>query len=645
MCGIFGIYSPDQTALLSEAVAASGRMVHRGPDGDGAWQSPDRRVCLAHRRLNLVAPNNGHQPVFNENNKVVAVVNGEFYGHREIRKRLESLGHQFQLDSDSEVVVHLYEQHGLDFVNHLNGEFAFLLWDQKLCRLVAVRDRFAIKPLVYTIDNQRNVSFASEAKSLLPQRAENRWDLDSFFWAASLQYLPQDRTLFAGIKLVPPGHFAVVDASGFRLSKYWDINYPAEITATRNVTPPEQRDSVLKTRELLKSAVMQRLDADAPVCFHLSGGLDSSSTLGIASLESSETQHAFTIGFDSKDYDESDVAVQTAKFCNAHLHLFRLKHDDLVSNILPAAAASEGLAINGHLPAKFLLNQEIRRQGFSAAITGEGADEAFLGYAHLKLDWWNSQQKEFKQATVEATNQSSVGMMLGHGSSLSLDAVKQQLGYVPTFLAAKATLGFRIYSLLNDDLVESWTTRDAYRELIENAVSSRQLEGRTPVHQSAWLWTRHALAGYILKTLGDGTEMASSIEGRLPFLDHRLFEFARNQSIHQMFRGETAKHLLREAMKPYITEQVYRREKHPFDSPPLLLSSKPTVRDFLYDHINSDSFRAMQMFDADKVLGLLNQSPMMDALQRQVWDPALMMICSALGVQNLISKSNKLEAA
>ena len=656
MCGIFGIYSPEKAANLAQANAAADRIRHRGPDGFGSWQSPDGQVCLAHRRLSLVSIENGQQPIFSEDNQVTAVVNGEFYGHREIRKRLESLGHQFRLDCDSEIAVHLYQQYGLDFVEHLNGEFAFLIWDQKLNRLIAVRDRFGIKPLVYSIDNQRNISFASEAKALLPDRQTNDWDLDSFFWAANLQYLPPDRTLFAGIKMIPPGHFAIVDDSGFRLRKYWDLDYPKMETATRSVSAADKTDAINETRRLLKTAVMQRLDADAPVCFHLSGGLDSSSTLGIASFESGIRQQAFTIGFDSQSfrhergraasYDETNVAIETAKFCDAELQVLRLSESDLIDNIMPAARASEGLSINGHLPAKFLLNREIQRQGFAAAITGEGADETFLGYAHLKMDWWNSQAIPFESSNVEASNRSSVGMMLPHGDSLSLDSIQNQLSFVPSFLAAKATLGFRVRSLLNDDLIHSWNSpdpRDAYGELIDAAMASGQLTGRTPIHQSAWLWTKLALAGYILKTLGDGTEMASSIEGRLPFLDHQLFEFTRMQPIAQMFDGQMEKRLLREAVKQYVTPTVYRRKKHPFDSPPLLLSESPTVREFLFDQINSQHFDSQPMFDRGKVIDLLARVPSMDQIERQVWDPVFMMICSALGVQQLISESRKVE--
>ncbi|MFK7767829.1 MAG: asparagine synthase (glutamine-hydrolyzing) [Mariniblastus sp.] len=655
MCGIFGVFSADQTATLELARAAADRMSHRGPDSSGEWQSDDCRACLSHRRLSLVSPGNGDQPIFNEDKSIVAVVNGEFYEHQKTRWRLESQGHQFRRDCDSEIAVHLYEQHGLDFVEHLIGEFAILIWDGNLSRMIAVRDRFGIKPLVYARNN-RNVSFASEAKALLPTQASNEWDLESLFWATSLQYLPQDRTLFAGVRLIPPGHLAIVDASGFRLKKYWDIDYPDEQTATAPISDSDRESAASETGHLLKTAVLQRLDADAPVCFHLSGGLDSSSALGIASFETGQRQHAFTIGFPSehpnidgderKQYDESSIAIETATFCDAHLHLVQPSERELLETLIPAAGGSEGLAINGHLSAKFLLNREIRRQGFAAAITGEGADETFLGYAHLKMDWWASENISFEPSSLIEKNQASVGMMLPHGDSLSLEQLRQQMGFVPSFLSAKATMGFRIRSLLDDDLIRDWNQnepRDAFGELLGVCSVEGQLNNRTPIHQSAWLWTKLALAGYILKTLGDGTEMACSVEGRLPFLDHRLFEFTKSLSVHQMIKGKTEKNVLRDSVKSYVTDRIYRRTKHPFDAPPVFLNNSKHAFAFLRDQINSNAFRSQPMFDYKKVTDLLARVPDMDRLQRQVWDPVLVMIISTLGVQNLISQPQETE--
>ena len=625
---------------LDSVVNAADRLINRGPDEFGSWINSDRTVALAHRRLSVVGIDNGKQPIRNETGEVVAIVNGEFYDFRETRKQLESEGHRFQLDSDSEIVVHLYEKYGLSFVEHLCGEFAFLLWDENRKRLVAVRDRFGIKPLVYSNENSK-VQFASQAKALLPELNTTALDLESFFSATSLQYIPEDRTLFAGIRQLPAGFMAIVDADGFRLQKYWDLDYPNAEVAD-HPSPPDgvgETDSTERTRKLLVDSVMKRMDADAPICFHLSGGIDSSCVLGIASRETGKQQVAYTICFDDQRYDEFAFANDSARFCNAHLRPIRMAEPELIENLFDAAKASEGLAINGHLSAKYLLNQAIRDDGFKVAMTGEGADEVFLGYAHLRMDRWNSLQESSEQQNLAQTNQSSVGMMLPFGDSLSTDGLRSRLGFVPSFLAAKATMGFRVRSLVCDDLLEAWKNRDAFAELADSAIASGQLKGRTSIHQSAWLWTKLALGGYILKTLGDGTEMAFSIEGRLPFLDSKLVEHVRRMRVDQLIRGKVEKFILREAVKPYVTEQVYTREKHPFDTPPLLLNSSGAIQSYLLDRVNSSAFRQQTIFDSSKVKALVEKIPSMDELERQVWDPVLILMVSTLANQELISES------
>ena len=651
MCGIFGaIQLRSRGSALpvreydwqaSKTLQIVNRLRHRGPDDVGLWHSPDNRVALAHRRLSMTSVDDGQQPVQNRDGSITAVVNGEFYGYRKIRDQLVATGHLFQSQVDSEIVIHLYREYGLDFVNHLRGEFSFLLWDETRQRLVAVRDRFGIKPLVYHRSEQR-ILFASEAKAILPEISNPSWNMAAFFQAAQLQYLPPDQTLFADIKLVPPGGMLVVENNSLNLHQYWDLDYPKRNQSEREFSAAEQDQAVAGIQNRLKSAVMDRLEAEAPVCFHLSGGLDSSSALGIASRESGQQQDAFTVCFSGDDgYDELAIAQRTAQFCNARLHQVQLTDLDLVSNLLTAAAASEGLAINGHLSAKYLLNQTIRRHGFKAAITGEGADETFLGYAHLRMDWWNQSGDSYDQDKLESANQSSIGMMIPHGESLPLNGLSERLGYQPTFLQAKATMGFRNCSLLCDDVREHWANHsltDAFSNVAEQAVASGQLTDRHPVHQSTWLWSKLALAGYILKTLGDGCEMASSIEGRLPFLDHQLFEYVRGLPLSMTLQGEIEKKVLRLAVRPYVTDEVFSRPKHPFDAPPLLLGSSPVILNFVRDQVASDLFRKQPFYQATKVNALLDRVPQMSRVERQVWDPVITMMLSTLGIQQLILK-------
>lgn len=631
MCGIFATYSANHAVSLSVAESAANRLAHRGPDGSGSWCDDEQSIALSHRQLSLVGIDNGAQPIFNEDRSIVAVVNGEFYGHESIRRDLKLGGHKFELDADSEIAVHLYEEYGLDFVQHLRGEFAILLWDIPRQTLLAVRDRFGIKPLVYSKCDDK-IYFASEAKAILPL-VSSSLDIESFLFATSLQYLPQERTIFEGIHQVPPGKLLKITNRCFETVTYWDLNYPNK--STDHALAESKPDHVHETRELLENAVTDRFQGEAPICFHLSGGIDSSSILGIAS-DKFGPQDAFTMTFEDSNYDESSIAYDTAKFCNARLHKVQLSSKAMIENLMLAAQASEGLSINGHLSAKYLMNRQIREHGFKAAITGEGADEAFLGYAHLKMDMFDMTSSSSSANSILKSNQSSTGMMIPFGDSLSLVGLQKQLGFVPTFLAAKATMGFRIRTLVNPDLISKWNSRDPFVELVENVDAKQQLGNRSLVHQSCWLWTKHALAGYILRTLGDGTEMPNSIEGRLPFLDHHLFERCAQVPAADHFDQLTEKAILREAVRPYVTERVYNREKHPFDSPPLLTQNSMQSREFLWDNLNGPEFRDQPIFDKSATQRLLERIPNFSEVEKVVWDPILILLMTTLANQRTV---------
>ena len=632
MCGIVGLFSDDRGIDSTRIERCLEKIQHRGPDGSGHWVNTAGTAGLGHRRLAMVDVAEGQQPVFNEDKTIVAVVNGEFYGHREIRSQLQSAGHRFDSHSDSAILVHLYEQYGLDFFHHLRGEFAFLLWDQPANRLIAARDRFGIKPLVW-FANGKNIGFASEAKALFGEIPSVAWDMESLAFATTLQYLPPTHTLFKGIQQVPPGCFATIRNGGVELEPYWDFNYPHR--QTQNFAECDYPAMVEATRSLLVESVLDRIPDEVPCCFHLSGGVDSSAVLGIASQETGQQQKAFSICCTGEGYDEKQFALAAAKHCGADLDCLEFSSQQYIDAIHPSARASEGLAINGHLPAKYLLNREIQAQGFKAVLTGEGADEVFLGYAHLQIDWQSAGSNQLG-STDRLGDPSSLGMMLPVGESLSTSTLKQRLGFVPTFLAAKATLGCRVHSLLADEVLGHWSRHDPFAQFLEFS-DSGQLTGRHPVHQAAVLWSKWALAGYILKTLGDGTEMPFSVEGRVPFLDHRLIERTRHLPLEWFYRDGAAKQLLRDAVQPYVTDEIFRRVKHPFDAEPVLLNNSVAIREFLYDQLNSEAFRDQPVFCGDKVRALLDKTESMDRLERQAWDPAITLLSTLVGIQEFMN--------
>lgn len=638
MCGIFAAYRPDGGLTKQQAQAAIRTMIHRGPDGEGVWIHAGGRVALGHRRLAVIGPDNGAQPLSNEDGSIRAVVNGEFYGYQAIRRYLSARGHRFATESDSEILMHLYEELGTGCLQQLRGEFAFALWDGRRQRLLAARDRFGIKPLVYTESNG-GVLLASEAKTLFAAGASAAWDIESFFHAASRQYVASDATLFQNIRQLPPGHLLETGANGTVIHRYWDLDYPreADLATSASGKASNEREWIERCRARVSEAVQIRLRADVPLCVHLSGGLDSSSVAGFAA-SSGAPLDAFTIAFDALDYDESNLAAETARRWNIDLHIVRVTQADLAEHFDAAVIASEGLAINGHLPAKYLLHGAIHRQGVRCVLTGEGADEIFAGYAHLRLDLWRSRHDSSRERAIQESNRSSLGMMLPLGESVDTSRLRERLGFVPAFLEAKATLGWRVRALMNDDLTAQFRRRDAYVELLDLPGAEDQLPGRHPLLQSTWLWAKTALANYILKTLGDGTEMPWSIEGRVPFLDHELFELMREAPLDLKIRGATEKFVLREAARDVLTDAVYRREKHPFDAPPLSLFSGSSGMDWLRDRLGSPSFARQPFFCASKIRSLLERIGQMSQSERQAWDPALMTVISTDALQKLIDR-------
>ncbi|MEZ6044227.1 MAG: asparagine synthase (glutamine-hydrolyzing) [Planctomycetaceae bacterium] len=641
MCGVVGVYSQSEPLDMRKLFPLIKRLHHRGPDESDVWLNDTRSVFLGHSRLSMVGLRDGSQPILNEEGCIAATVNGEFYGHRQIRSDLESRGHTFSTASDSEIVIHLYEESGLEFVKYLRGEFAFLLWDERWQRLIAVRDRFGIKPLVYTRQGDA-WRFASEAKALLPDMQNADWDEEAVWHSLQMQYLPSAGTLFKGIQIIPPGHLAVVDQHGLHLQCYWELDYPAESQAGTGSEQLDEQTVIARIENLLRDSVSERMSADVPLAFHLSGGLDSSAILGIATSISSRSLPAYSICFINQDYDERHVALETAEFCGADLQLLEFSPEDLRNHLHVAARASEGLAINGHLPAKYLLNQRIQRDGFKGILSGEGADEVFLGYSHFRMDWCKSESIALNSDQFLAQNKTSLGMMFPTEDDLNQKPFRKGSSWLPTFLLAKRALGERARSLLNQDWLSTFHGRDAVTETFLDSHTSSQLQSRSPVHKAAWLWSRRALSGYILKTLADGTEMPFSLEGRLPFLDHLLFEYIRTLPLTMLMQGEIDKKILREAVKPYVTSTVYQRPKHPFDAPPLLLDDSPQTREFLWDQINSEMFRQQPFFDQIRVKDLLDKLPYLSSVERQKWDPVFMIMSTLIGLQEMISSRGRI---
>ncbi|MDD9900247.1 MAG: asparagine synthase (glutamine-hydrolyzing) [Alphaproteobacteria bacterium] len=630
MCGIVSHLSWQRPVALSTLKRGADALVHRGPDGEGFWVSPGAQAGLGHRRLSIIDLETGAQPLVSSDGNIAAVVNGEFYGYKDIRDTLKSKGHVFKTQSDSEILLALYAEYGTDCLQYLRGEFAFVLWDERKCRLFAARDRFGIKPLCYT-RNDNGLFLASEAKALFAMGIPAAWDEYAFFHAASLQYTPQDRTLFKDIFQLKPGHALLADENNVKTFKYWDLDYPEEKDTS---TFKNESEAIEAFRTVFEESVRLRLKADVPVCFHLSGGLDSSAALGAATHLAGKKIPAFTVSFTQEGYDEFTIAEETAKYLDADFHPVKVTQEDIVREMPNAVWHGEGLAINGHLTAKYLLNKAICAAGYKVALTGEGADEALAGYPHLRADLFRMNGGDLSD--LQSSNTVSAGVQLAHGKGLSTSAVTKALGFTPAFLEAKASMGLRMRNVLSDDYMTRFTANDCYADFMQESPVTEQLAARHPVNQSSWLWTKTALANYILRTLGDGMEMAQSIEGRLPFLDHHFFAFCRSLPMNLKIKDGIEKYILREAAKPYLTQTVYTRQKHPFMAPPVSRFSDTALMSFVRDTVASQNFKSIPFYDSNKATNLLDSFSGLPDTDRAAQEPVLMMMLTTSILQERI---------
>lgn len=630
MCGIIALFSRHNPISGTIVERATQTLHHRGPDGQRHWISPDRRVALGHARLSIIDLTTGDQPIASEDQRTHIVVNGEFYGYEAIQRDLEASGHRLRTRSDSEIALHLYEDLGPECLHQLRGEFAFVLWDQANRTMFAARDRFGIKPLFYAF-HDRALYFASEVKALFAAGVPARWDAESVFHSVE-GGSHQSRTLYDGVFQVPPGHYVVATEKHIQVHPYWDFNYPVADHASRRT----DADYAAELRHSLEEAVRIRLRADVPVGCYLSGGLDSCAVLGLAAKHHADPIRAFSLTFDHPDYDEEKQAKEMAAKANAEFYPIPIRQDDLAENLPGAILQSETFCVNAHGVAKYVLSRAVRDAGYKVVLTGEGSDEILAGYPHFRRDMLLYNRNGQNPAEVaalldnlEKLNPVSRGLLMPDGDAGPLENVQRVLGFIPSWIETSSARATKMRALLAPGFTAEYSGSASYYPLLSGLDVRGQLTGRDPVNQSLYLWSKTLLPNYILTVLGDRMEMAHSVEGRVPFLDHRVVEVICSQPVSQKIHGTVEKYVLREAARDVITDTVYRRQKHPFLSPPATLNPKEKLSVLVNDTLRGSALAAIPFFDQKKVTALLDRIGDMDEGPRVAYDQILMLLVSA----------------
>jgi asparagine synthase (glutamine-hydrolysing) len=623
MCGIVGIFARTKPIAPAALAAATHRLDHRGPDRQQVWSTPNLRVGLGHARLSIIDLVTGDQPLTNEDETLHLIVNGEFYGFEEIRRDLIARGHQLRTQSDSEIVLHLYEEVGTECLHDLRGEFAFVLWDEPNQLLFAARDRFGIKPLFYAMVDD-TLYLASEIKALLAAGVPARWDHESFFQQLFI-YQNQDRTLFEGVYQVPPGHYLIASNHHLQLARYWDLDYPKKDGAP---VGPSEDVYVERLGNVLDEAVRLRLRADVPVSCFLSGGLDSSAVLALAARAHPAPLRAFTVAFDGTDFDEKQIARQMAEHAGARFDSVSVSQADVADHVADTIAHGETLGVNWHSVARYLLCRSIHQEGYKVALSGEGADEIFAGYMQARQDALLNGNKPAQQ-TVAAAPPTSAHLKTAAGLPASLAFVQRTLGFVPSWIKKLAVSRSIFHILLAPDYANAFAGRDPFRIFLSQFDVQGQLAGRSPVIQSLYLWTRSILPNYTL--FAERLEMAHAVEVRVPFLDHHVFELVRQMPVSLLIRGHKEKYILREVARPFLPDAVYQRPKHPFLAPPSTTNVNNRLHMLVQDTLRGSEMAKLPFFDQAMVVALLDKLPAMDESRRIALDSILMMmVCACL---------------
>lgn len=537
---------------------------HRGPDAEGLFL--DGTTALGHVRLSIVDLAGGQQPMCNEDGTVWITFNGEIFNHLELRQTLLARGHHFATNCDTEVILHLYEEHGEECVHQLNGQWAFAIWDRRESKLFLSRDRLGVRPLYYTVAADR-LFFASEIKSLFTQpEVPRRLDpigLDQVFtyWCPVAP-----RTVFEGICELPPAHNLVVARGKLAVKRYWQLDYGTRLAAL----PLDQcADTLL---ELLLDATQLRLRSDVPVGAYLSGGLDSAITTALARQCTSADLKTFSITFDRPEFDESEHQRRLVEHLGTNHQSVHCRAED-IGRVFPEVIWHTECPILRTAPAPlFLLSQLVRQQSYKVVLTGEGSDELLGGYDLFKeakvRRFWASQPGSAARASL-----------LNRLYPYLPEMQAQSPAYRQAFFHARPEdlndplfshlprweLTSRLKLFFSDALKAELVDRHAYADV--EPLLAGGYPAWNPFCQAQHLETSLLLPGFILSAQGDRMAMAHSVEGRFPFLDYRVAEFAAQLPPRWKMSGIHEKFLLKHAMRHHLPASVLERTKQPYRAP------------------------------------------------------------------------------
>ncbi|NDV27478.1 asparagine synthase (glutamine-hydrolyzing) [Desulfovibrio sp. JC010] len=607
MCGIAGIVSFDYVPDLELTVRRmTDSLAHRGPDASGLHVRETRGawVGLGHRRLSIIdLSENANQPLGNETGDIQLVFNGEIYNYKSVRAELERAGHRFRTNTDSEVIVHGYEQWGDALLSHLDGMFAFAVWDGSNQRLFLARDRFGKKPL-YWFRTSRGIAFSSEIKGLLKHpECPREIDRNSVCRYLLHEYVPAPYTLLENVFKVMPAHYASFDRSGYSETRYWDISFGSTIEYSKDREPEVAR----RVGELLQQATERRLISDVPLGLFLSGGVDSTAILSMMSdLPHTDRIRTFSIGFEESSFDESRFADMAANHFGSDHSSYILSSSDLGAVLDEIWDFMDDPIADGSLVPTYILSR-FTSESVTVALSGEGGDELFAGYdpfvADIAADWYSripgfirhGIQSVAKRLPVSRKNM-SFDFRVKHflkGMAYPED-VRHQI-WLGSFSPAQQQA---LLSQETRDMLGDFDTTNELRCVLA------QLGERDRVDRTTGFYCKFYMADCLLPKV-DRASMATSLEVRSPFLDKDLAEYVNRLDSRYKLNGLKQKYILKRMLRGRVPTPILNRGKKGFGMPVAKLL-RGELRPLLLERLSPENVRQGGLFDPDAVSGLVN---------------------------------------
>jgi len=624
MCGIAGILSLAEQRPPTEAVAEMvSALRHRGPDESGLYSDP--AVCLGHARLGIIGLAGGTQPIGNDSEDMWIVYNGEVFNYLELKRELEQKGYLFATSTDTEVVLHLYQEYGVDCLPRMNGQFALAIWDRRRQELFLARDRVGIRPLYFTWTRE-SFCFASEIKALFHNQQVAR-NLSPkalqqifTFWTTLGETTP-----FEGVSALRPGHYMLVGQGGAKAGRYWEQPY----YEGQDLYKGSFEDALHELDFLIRDAIRLRLRADVPVGGYLSGGLDSSLVSTLANSMNPSSLNTYSISFMNALYDEAEFQNQMARTLKTRHSLLQIDDRQVRQHLPEVIWHCESPLLRSAPVPLYLLSRAVNADRLKVVLTGEGADEVFGGYnifkeAKIRAFWAKNPESELRPKLLQRLypyifkNSSRTRRLLYKFYQVSKEDLQDPLF---SHRIRWSTSGKNI-SFFSNELLEQSAHDMLHKEL--RADLPQGFTHRSVLSRAFYLESEIFLPNYLLSSQGDRMAMANSLEIRLPFLDHRVMDLAARLPEHWKIRGLCEKYAVKKLASKILPAEIHKRTKQPYRAPIKEIFAGGESDDYLEELLSENRIKEYGYFNATRVKGLLNKYRRNQALENESQNMALM---------------------